>query len=52
MVVSGAHRAAVIGWAMVGSSYLMMLSGFPEVSGKGVKNQAHEGKKLPGWGHL
>ena len=43
----------MVGWAMVGSPYLVIFSGFPEVSGKGIESIRLMGtKKLPGLGHL
>ena len=44
MVVSGALQSAVMSWARVGSPYLVMLSGFPEVSGKGREHR-HEARE-------
>ena len=46
-------KHAMVGWAMVGSPYLVIFSGFPEVSGKGIESIRLMGtKKLPGLGHL
>lgn len=36
----GLFRPAVVGRAMVGSPYLVVISGFPEVSGEAVECQA------------
>ena len=37
----GLFRLAVVGGAMVGLPYLVVLSGFPEVSGEGEECQVH-----------